>query len=479
VGARVGTAEYARIANERAHRLQDAGVFSAVEADIPVRAFAPEPEAVGAFGVFEGNHGDNHRPGSEDPEWVLRSLHVREAWALPPPLGGAAKGRAIRVGHPDSGYSAHADLGLAALDLGTDRDLITNDDDAADPLVHPKKSRWPLPNPGHGTSTASVIVGRGARVLGIAPEAILVPLRATESVVQFFDSDVARAIDHARRNDCHVISMSLGGKGFFGLKKAIQKAVDSGMIVMAAAGNQVRLVTSPASYDNCLGVAAVGPEDHRWEGSSRGRSVDVASPGECVHVAAFDWGAEPPGEKVERSHGTSYAVAHLAGVAALWLGFHGRQALIDRYGPPKIQALFLHLLGTAGTRRPAGWDDDWGIGVADAEMLLRAPLPDPADVPDRVSAFAAAPGTAGRVSALLPELSPPDVEERLAALLKAEGDELEARLARYEGELVYLLLDDAEFRERFIAGPRAGAFATSAAVPEAATGELSAVMRAP
>ena len=33
------------------------------------------------------------------------------------------------------------------------------------------------------------------------------------------------------------------------------------MIVMAAAGNYVRTVTAPASYDNCLAVAATGPGD--------------------------------------------------------------------------------------------------------------------------------------------------------------------------------------------------------------------------
>ena len=43
-----------------------------------------------------------------------------------------------------------------------------------------------------------------------------------------------------------------GGTGFFGLREAIQEAVDAGMIVMAAAGNQVGVVTAPASYDNCI-----------------------------------------------------------------------------------------------------------------------------------------------------------------------------------------------------------------------------------
>ena len=72
--------------------------------------------------------------------------------------------------------------------------------------------------------------------------------------------------------------MSLGGKGFFGLKEEIQRAVDGGIIVMAAAGNYVRFVTAPASYDNCLAVAATGPNDSLWDGSSRGRAVDVAMP---------------------------------------------------------------------------------------------------------------------------------------------------------------------------------------------------------
>ena len=41
--------------------------------------------------------------------------------------------------------------------------------------------------------------------------------------------------------------MSLGGKGFFGLKGELQRAVDAGMIVMAAAGNYVRVSPAPAS----------------------------------------------------------------------------------------------------------------------------------------------------------------------------------------------------------------------------------------
>ena len=43
-----------------------------------------------------------------------------------------------------------------------DRDVVSGDDDARDPMKEPKRSFFrPLPNSGHGTSTASVIVGPG------------------------------------------------------------------------------------------------------------------------------------------------------------------------------------------------------------------------------------------------------------------------------------------------------------------------------
>ncbi|MGH8626854.1 MAG: S8 family serine peptidase [Gammaproteobacteria bacterium] len=53
-------------------------------------------------------------------------------------------------------------------------------------------------------------------------------------------------LEWAARVDCDVISISLGGPGFFGLKAAIDNAVRQGAIVVAAAGNCVRLVVAGA-----------------------------------------------------------------------------------------------------------------------------------------------------------------------------------------------------------------------------------------
>jgi subtilisin family serine protease len=447
--ATVGSDEHARESHEAALTLIRSGRFRRVEADVPVPAFE-ERQGVGAFG---GNQcGDDSTP----LDWAHKTVRWQQAMDL---MSAATRGGVgIRIGHPDSGYTLHPNLGAAALDLTTDRDVIDNDDDAVDDLT--PNPLWPLPNPGHGTATASVIVGRGtaaAGIVGLAPAAVLVPIRATESVVQLFDSDVARAVAHARVAGCHIVSMSLGGKGFFGLEDEIQKAVDSGIIVMAAAGNHVLIVTAPASYANCLAVAATGPGDSRWDGSSRGPAVDVSMPGACVHNASYDNNKQPG---VSRSSGTSYAVAHLAGAAALWLAHHGHAQLVTTFGAKRVQAAFLAVLRWPGVCVvPAGWDIAWGIGRVDLPALLQAPLPTAAELAG-VGAFGATESDAvGRIAASI-GVEPVLVRTRLAARLGADTPEELARLlVEHEGELVYLTLVDTAFADSLVQPGGVGAFA--------------------
>jgi hypothetical protein len=464
----IGSPAYASAAWDLVHRLQDTGLFARVEADVPVPAFAPADNGVGVFA--SPDCAADLLSGPRD--WALDTMRVPEALALMDPA--VRGGVGIRVGHPDSGFSDHFALGSAVVDTGADWDIIDNDDDASDPLRPPRRTFFnPLPNPGHGTSTASVILGAGEGAFtGVAQQARLVPYRATESVVQLFDSDVADAVRRAHQAGCHIVSMSLGGTGFFGLQEAIQDAVDDGMIVMAAAGNQVGIVTAPASYDNCLAVAATGTGDVPWSGSSHGPAVDVSAPGSCVWAALFNWDVDPPGRIVNRTHGTSYAVAHLAGVAALWLAHHGHQALSDTYGRARVQAVFLQLINTPGVCvRPPGWDDDWGVGRIDAAALLAHPLPDPADV-GRVSRLAAG-GSDDPVSRLaaLTATDPDRIRTWLEQLLGSDG--FEERVARYEGELAFLLLSDPSFLAD-LTMPALGAFRPEP--PEGASAELRAIL---
>ncbi|WP_147436252.1 S8 family peptidase [Mycetocola manganoxydans] len=453
---RVGTPEYARRAHSLAQDLIDSGQVEHAEADVPSivsSSTVENPEQV-SLGLSD------HPPGSEHARWARDAIRCDAAWAISP-----ARGAGIRIAHPDTGYTLHPNLGADALDLTIDRDFLDGNDDALDPLLDPGSLPLPSSFPGHGTSTASVMVGRGNErdgIVGVAPGATVVPLRAVESVVQFFDSDVARAVEHARISGCHVASISVGGLGFFGLRAAIDRAVAAGMIVVAAAGNNVRVVVAPASYANCLAAAATGPEDLTWPLSSRGRTVDVSAPGWGVHVADFTWEDDIPTPRVARSSGSSYAATHLAGVAALWLAHHGADALRERYGA-RVQEVFLFLLRAAGSRVPEGWDADaYGAGIVDAGALLAAPLPAETEL-DGNTQRGVSPVT--RLSAMV-DADPSELARGLTRRLTIPEAEVDTVVGRFERELAFHLADSPAFTGELLARERVDGSATQAAWPD-------------
>jgi serine protease len=148
------------------------------------------------------------------------------------------------------------------------------------------------------------------------------------------------------------------------------------------------------------------------------------------------------------ANGTSYAVAHLAAAAALWLAHHGHQLLTNKYGVRRIQAAFLAALRWPGVCViPPGWDPGYGLGRVDLLALLNAPLPEPADLIS-VAAFGAHDDDAvARIAAMI-SADPVRVRTRLAELLKVSThEELDQTIAEHEGELVYLALADRAFAQ--------------------------------
>src|SRR3954451_5332391 len=65
---------------------------------------------------------------------ALELVRAPEAWAVQPAPGRWSTGAGIVVGHPDTGYVTHEELEPQALDLTRDRDVVSGDDDATDPL---------------------------------------------------------------------------------------------------------------------------------------------------------------------------------------------------------------------------------------------------------------------------------------------------------------------------------------------------------
>ena len=244
---------------------------------------------------------------SVDRDWAVKSIRAPQAWAK-------SRGAGVLVVQPDTGVARHQELNQA-LDVTKAFNVLDGTADPSDPL------QSAMQNPGHGTSTASVVASRAAGgVFGSAPGAKVAPVRCVNSVVLGLDpTPVAKAILHAVSVDADVISMSLGG-GFHSpvVAKALRRAAEAGIIAVAAGGNCVQpLVVYPASDPNCIAMGGVNRLDQPWKGTSRGRRIDVSAPAENVYVAVRrpdDGGAT---NRIKPSQGTSFAAALTAGVAAL------------------------------------------------------------------------------------------------------------------------------------------------------------------
>jgi serine protease len=332
--------------------------------------------------VIDPRAGDMALPESADPDWALDVMRVKEAWTrffLDP---SKPPGHDVRIGHPDTGYQDHPEI--ADRMIGEDGyDFLHDDPDAHDDLERPNGVL--LPNPGHGTGTSSVIVSpAGAQheyairgwVSGVAPGARIVPLRASHSVLLFSNVNLARAIEYAATHRVHVISISMGGLFSWRLKRAIAFARERGVIICCAAGNYAPFVGWPAAYDEVIACAASNAQGGVWRWGCHGSAVDVTAPGESV------WRATVERRDGELAYGigcgseTSYAAAHTAGVAALWVSYHGFDALVERYGARNVPIVFSRILRDSCVSFPGWQPGEYGAGIIDAVRTLEAPLPD-------------------------------------------------------------------------------------------------------
>jgi serine protease len=381
-----------------------------------------------------------------DYEWSLRKANVLEAWKL---FGARPPGEGVQVGHPDTGYTLHPELAEPArLLIAAGYDYDDNDDDPLDDLNDDF-----LDNPGHGTGTGSVILsgvggtsaGSDPFVSGVAPHALLIPIRTTESVVLFAMRGLRQAVDHAAAHGAHVVSISLGGPfPGFGTRRAIARAVEVGTIVLAAAGNGIGIVVFPAAFDEVIAVAASNVRDKPWSGSSHGPAVDITAPGESVWRAKVERDTAAGLQYlVTRGNGTSFAVATAAGVAALWISYHGWTTLVRRYGMGNVPRVFKQMLQST-CRTPRGWDTaEYGPGIIDARRLLEMPLP--ATAPARKlrdsRRAAVATDTTGieTLVHLLPDVPRTRVEELIADLLHVPDRALPSVLQDYGEELAFQL----------------------------------------
>jgi len=139
----------------------------------------------------------------------------------------------------------------------------------------------PYDDEGHGTAMAGIVVAQDG-LEGNAPGVSLLVAKAIGEEGTGDDVQIAEAVDWCVDNQADIISLSLGGDQGFGsgflssdaLEESVEDAIDEGVFVVAAAGNDGEDddgdVESPGSVEDVICVGGITRTGSIWTGSSEG-----------------------------------------------------------------------------------------------------------------------------------------------------------------------------------------------------------------
>lgn len=227
--------------------------------------------------------------------WGVQQIKAPQAWST-------TTGYRVKVGVIDTGVDFHHPDLRNSLLRGIN-------------LIH--RNKLPVDDNGHGTHIAGTIAAANQMhgMIGVAPRALIAPVKAFDQHGSAFVSDIVLAIDWCVRKQMDVINMSFGMKTKSkSLLGAVTNAYNAGVIIVASSGNdgKLRSVDYPARYPQTISVGATTKLRRVAPFSNRGTYIDVYAPGDKI-VSAWLRG------HYNEMSGTSMATSHVSGAIALLL----------------------------------------------------------------------------------------------------------------------------------------------------------------
>lgn len=183
-------------------------------------------------------------------------------------------GHGVKVGVIDSGFTKELDkfpefCDFDGVDIQAGINICAKIDGNEELLYDTSDNGY------HGTSVASIICAKANNeygIAGLADGCMIIPYRVTDyrcSKTANSLLSIIKAIDEAYKDGCEVVNISQGtdanleDKYIDMLGIAVDRAIQNGMIVVAASGNSGEKdnhIEYPAACDNVIGVGAIRPD---------------------------------------------------------------------------------------------------------------------------------------------------------------------------------------------------------------------------
>ncbi len=221
---------------------------------------------------------------------------------------------------------------------------------------------------GHGTRVAGIAAATGNNGIGVTGVSWRARLMSVKSQDQYrfgTVSSVSDAVNYAVANGADFVNLSLSiavdkstCQSYTTLRTAVEQATASGVLVVAASGNNssISQVSCPASLDDAVAVGATNDFDMRAWFSNSGPELDVVAPGEEIYSTEM-------GGTYDYDSGTSFSTPFVTGLFAL----------LKSYSPAlKYSDIRSVIEVTTDDKGSPGFDNLYGHGRINAHQALEA-----------------------------------------------------------------------------------------------------------